>query len=193
MKRSFPLLQVLGFLLLAAGIGCLLLQRFQIPKMIQKNLEISSQIQSLLPEPHPGIPADYSDSEMPVLQISGEDYVCLLEVPAFGICLPVQNQWENPNLATGPCRYWGSIYDGTLILGGSNQDNALSFCTRLDIGDEILLTDMQGTQFRCTVEKIQRSSSAEFETLSSEEYPLTLFLRESFDERYILIRCGWAY
>lgn len=193
MKKRFPLLQVLGFLLIALSLGILLAQRFLVTESIKKNAAIAQQIQALLPEPQYGTTADYSGSEMPVLQIEGADYVCLLEVPALSVHLPVQNQWQAGILNTQPSRFWGSIYDGTLILGGGNQVGQFDFCARLDIGDQIILTDMQGTEFYCSVAQIDRSSSADFGKLSDEAYPLTLFVREEYDSRYIVVRCQWGH
>ena len=193
MKKAFLLVRILGVLLLSLGLGALLVQQLLIHRSAQARAEISEQIQQLLPEGSMGTTADYSAAEMPVLQIGGTDYVCLLEVPSMGLCLPIQNQWKSGILTTQPGRFWGSIYDGSLILGGGNQAGQFDFCTMLDIGDPLLLTDMQGTQFRCSVENIQRSSAADFETLSDGAYPLTLFVQEKYDGRYIIVRCDWAY
>lgn len=96
-------------------------------------------------------------------------------------------------ISSRPGRFWGSIYDGTCILGGSNQEGQFAFCSRLDVGDDIVITDMQGVEFRCCVERIDRSQSADFEQLYHADYPLTLFVREKYESRYIVVRCDWAY
>lgn len=193
MTKRFPFLQVLGALLLALALGILLAQQLLTRQGVQENAAISEKIRSLLPEGQTGTMSDYSEPEMPVLQVDGTDYVCLLEIPALGLSLPIEDQWNSGILVTQPSRFWGSIYDGTLILGGSNQAGYFDFCAQLDVGVPLLLTDMQGTQFRCRVETIQRSSSADFEKLADGEYPLTLFVREQYENRYIIVRCEWDY
>ena len=193
MKKRFLLAQILGILLLILGVGILLAQQYLIHQSVRKSAEISWQIQSLLPDRRSGILSDYSQAEMPVLQIADTDYVCLLEIPSLELCLPIKNQWQPGLLTTQPGKFWGSIYDGTLILGGGNHKGSFDFCTQLDLGDQILVTDMQGTQFRCSVAQIIRSNSADFQKLSDEAYPLTLFVREQYEARYIIVRCDWDY
>ena len=193
MKKRFLLARILGLLLLILSLGILLAQQHLIFESIRKNTEISGQIQALLPDRRSGIPSDYSLAEMPILQIDSTDYVCLLEVPSLELSVPVENQWQAGLLSTRPGRFWGSIYDGTLILGGGNHKGSFDFCAQLDLGDQILVTDMQGTQFRCSVARIIRSNSADFEDLSDETYPLTLFVRAQYEARYIIVRCDWDY
>lgn len=193
MRKRFSLIQLLGFLLIALAMSLLLAQQVLISRNLHRQTEILRKIQSLLPERTTGTMADYSDPEMPVFQVDGKDYVCLLEVPSQAVCLPVENQWRSGILAMPVGRFWGSIYDGTLILGGGNEKGQLEFCGRLDIGDQIILTDMQGTEFSCKVSRIDRSRSADLEKLADQTYPLTLFVREPYDQSYIIVRCDWEF
>ena len=193
MRKRISPVQVLGALLLLLGLGALIAQQLLIRNNTTANENVTQQIRQILPEGSTGTMVDYSSPEMPVLQLEDTDYVCLLEVPTFGLELSIHDQWDPGILTTQPSRFWGSIYDGTLILGGSNHEGQFAFCSLLDVGDPIHITDMQGTQFRYRVEKIQRSASADFEVLSNSEYPLTLFVRERYENRYIIVRCVWDY
>ena len=193
MRKRISPVQVLGALLLLLGLGALIAQQLLIRNNTTANENVTQQIRQILPEGSTGTMVDYSSPEMPVLQLEDTDYVCLLEVPTFGLELSIHDQWDPGILTTQPSRFWGSIYDGTLILGGSNHEGQFAFCSQMDVGDPIHITDMQGTQFRCRVEKIQRSASADFEVLSNSEYPLTLFVRERYENRYIIVRCVWDY
>ena len=193
MRKRISPVQVLGALLLLLGLGALIAQQLLIRNNTTANENVTQQIRQILPEGSTGTMVDYSSPEMPVLQLEDTDYVCLLEVPTFGLELSIHDQWDPGILTTQPSKFWGSIYDGTLILGGSNHEGQFAFCSQMDVGDPIHITDMQGTQFRCRVEKIQRSASADFEVLSNSEYPLTLFVRERYENRYIIVRCVWDY
>lgn len=47
----------------------------------------------------------------------------------------------------------GSVYDGTLIVGGRSEDGNFDFIDQLDAGEELTFTDMTGRVFRYTVRK----------------------------------------
>ena len=193
MKHRQLILRLLGLALILTAVGILAVQQIQNILARKANEQLVAMIDGQLPEKTSGSPADYSDARMPVLQVDGVDYVCLIEVPELGVQLPVRNVWDTKDLSHGPCRYWGSIYDGSFILGGSYLEGQFDFCSRLDLGQRIVIRDMLGAEFRCSVSRIDRSSSVEFEEFSHEEYPLTLFVREKYESRYILVRCQWDY
>ena len=191
MKNKFRVIRILGIVLIVLSLAALLGENLYVKMAAEKNAAIAEKIESLLPKRTGGTAEDYSSWEMPSLQVDGTDYVCLLEVPSRGVLLPVKNEWQKNNLST-PCRFYGSIYDGTLILGGSGKEGQFDFCAELELGDKITVTDMQGTEFYCRAERIDRSKTAEFEVLESGDYPLTLFVRDRYDG-YIIVRCAWAY
>ena len=193
MRKKFSLLQGLGVLILVLGLGILLMQQIRIRQGIREDRENLERILDMLPEGESGIMSDYSDSEMPILQVGGKDYVCILEIPGLGVRLPVQNQWQSDGISVRSSRFWGSIYDGTLILGGEPCEGQFDFCTQVEVGTQVLLTDMQGTEFQLKVAKIDRSLSAAYEKLADEAYPLSLFVREKYDNRYVIVRCEWGY
>ena len=191
MKKWSGLCSVVGIVLVLLSLGLLAGSLLHARYAQKQNVEVVAQLHGLMPEKTVGVAGDYADPEMPVLQLNGRDYVCLLEVPGLGVVLPVENRWEANALRTRPCRFWGSIYDGSCILGGSGRKGQFDFCARLDVGDRILLTDMAGGEFSCSVEKIERSQSADFDRLWNAYYPLTLFARQEYSSEYIIVRCGW--
>jgi len=193
MKKKHRLLPVLGIggclLILAALLASHLLTQWA----NRTNVSVVAQLERSLPEKSSGSPEDYSDATMPIRQIGGEDYVCLLEVPSMGITLPVSERWRFDTLLVHPARFWGSVYDGSCILGGSSRKGQFDFCARLEMDDEIRITDMQGACFTFRIARIDRSKSVAFDVLADEKYPLTLFVRDQYDFGYILVRCDWAY
>lgn len=189
MKKTFPILQVLGFLLILGSLGLLLFSRFQSQQGQLHAQEMVRQIRAVLPDSGAGLPGSYSDPRMPVLQVEGQDVACLLEVPAYGLTLPVAASWDSKLTASIPCRFYGSVYDGTMIIGGSDQPGQFDFFTRLDPGDRFRVTDMLGAEFSYTVQRIDRSKTADYEKLSQGDFPLTLFVRSTYSMEYILVRC----
>ena len=59
----------------------------------------------------------------------------------------------------------------------------------LELGDEILVTDLTGAVYTYCVERIDRSKSAEAEKLYDPEHDLTLFVRDTYGLDYIIVRC----
>lgn len=188
MKRK--LLLFLGFALMAGGM--LLFAATQwLGDLGQKQCrETVQRMEALLPESKAGIPGLYSNTDMPVLSLKDKDYSALLSVPSQGVKLPVVHRWKDRNLLTAPCRFSGSVYDGTLVIGGTDRPGQLDFCKRLDIGDEIRITDMAGLEFRFTVTRVERTSDPTAEKLMKEEYDLTVYVKDSYSLEYILVRCN---
>ncbi|MBE6976019.1 MAG: sortase [Ruminococcaceae bacterium] len=189
MKKVSLIIRILGVALILVSLGILLFNLIHTEQMGKKNAAVVTQLQGLMPPARQGNPQDYDQQEMPALELDGVDYVCLLEVPSQGVTLPVQSQWDTNALKSRPCKFWGSIYNGNCILGGSGSQ--FDFCAKLDLGDSILLTDMEGTVFTCYVQRIDRSSTANFDRLSQGDFPLTLFVRQEYASEYIIVRCGW--
>lgn len=148
---------------------------------------VISKIEKILPERNAGIIEQRTNSDMPALEIDGTDFIGLLELPGRNISLPVSNSWGNKDFGYRPARYTGSIYDGTLVIGGRYEAGNFDFADKLDIGEEITFTDMTGGVFRYTVEKITHSDNAKTETLTGGDGELTLFVKK--ESTFLLIHC----
>ena len=142
-----------------------------------------------MPQRSAGNVLAHSDSQMPVLQIDGEDFLGLLEIPMHDVKLPIYSQWEKSKLSAYPCCFWGSVYASSLIIGGVDAAGQMDFLTKVDIGDSVIVTDMTGAEFLYNVEKIERSKTAVAEKLYSTEEALILFAREKYSLEYVIVRC----
>lgn len=192
MSKKFNLLQTAGVALIL--LSCLLLigSEFLTARRQNTARELAAQIQSSLPAPVEGNPSDYSDPAMPILQIDGTDFSCLVEIPSFGVTLPVASQWDSSRVPHYPCRFWGSAYDNSLIIGGSGRKGQFDFCGRVDLGHKITLTDMAGSRFAYEVARIDRRKDADAATLQDEAWDLTLFMRDAATMDYIIVRCRFT-
>lgn len=112
------------------------------------------------------------------VEIDGIDVIGLLELPGRGIKLPVSAEWDRSEQSFRPARFMGSVYDGTLIVGGRSEDGNFDFIDQLDAGEELTFTDMTGRVFRYTVHKIRHADNARAETLADTESALTLFVKK---------------
>lgn len=185
--RNYPL--ILGVCLILAG--ALLLLGFQAQaKFAARNTRaIYDRIDALLPPRSPGVSGIFADPAMPVLDLDGTDFCGILEIPAYGARLPIADQWKSGNTRKYPCRFRGSVYDSTLVIGGSDQTGQLNFCDRIDVGEKIRIIDLMGMEFSFSVTRVDRRKSAEGSWLISSDADLTIFVRDAMSLEYLALRC----
>lgn len=190
MRRRNKILQVLGCLLILGSVGILLF--FQLHAKIAQGdaARIAEKICGSLPPRSPGMMQMYFGREMPVLQVEGQDFAGLIEVPAFGKQLPIYSSWDAGKVTSFPCRFWGSAYDGTLVIGGADQEGQFDFLDQIEPGSIIRVVDMTGAEFVYTVTRVDRSETAEAEVLMDTDADLSLFVRDAYAMVYIIVRCA---
>lgn len=149
--------------------------------------QIAEQLSQILPERSDGVPGMYPEAGMPALQVQGADYVALLEVPGFGVMLPVADLWDSGKLSACPARFCGSAYEAGLVIGGSHRQFA--FCGQIDLGAQVTVTDMTGAEFTYTVSRVDRADHAAAQWLMGDGWDLTLFCHDVYAMEYIAVRC----
>ena len=184
------LLVALGVLLLGAAAILFVVRQAQdkqraadIPSLIEK-------IEAALPERSAGVIENRADSAMAAVEIDGIDVIGLLELPGRGIKLPVSAEWDSSEQSFRPARFMGSVYDGTLIVGGRSEAGNFAFIDQLDAGEELTFTDMTGRVFRYTVRKICHADNARAETSADSVSALTLFVKKN--GAFLIVRCAAA-
>ena len=185
MKRFWKYLPILGMALILAGAALLILPELR----AVRTRETVAQLEQRLPQRITGYQGIYADSAMPALELEGTDYVGILDLPGYGVKLPVAGVWEEGNRNARPSLFWGSAYDGTMVIGGSADKGQLDFCSKVNPGDLIRFTDMTGAEFDYQVTWVDRSKEAEADWLMKEEYDLTVFTRDPYSLLYIAVRC----
>ena len=189
MKRTKKLVILLGALLLVAAVGLFLFQQVGAVQASKRAEALLDALYAALPEISQGTPDDRIDVTMPVLEVEGINFAAILEVPMFDCKLPVSSPWSEKKLRSYPCRFYGSLYDGTLIIGGSDQKGQLDFLEQIDIGHKVMVTDMTGARYSYAVYRVDRAGHADAEVLMKEASSLVLFARDSFSLEYIIVRC----
>ena len=190
MRRSSKLFIAAGLLLIFASAALLLTSQMGARRALVDNAQIVETLHQLLPPTTPGIMESRSDLSMPVLEISDEDYAALVDIPALGVTLPVANTWDKHQVSRHPCRFYGSAYDGTLIIGGADQPGQFANFKQLSLDDKVTVTDMTGAIFTYAVSEIEWRTSASAEVLMDSDTELTLFVRNAYGTDYILLRCS---
>jgi sortase A len=189
MKKNTNFLQKMGIgLVLLSFILLLGSEIFAISNRTATR-KLTEQLRNSLPERTQGDPQGYSDPRMPALQLQGTDFLGLIEMPAYGVALPLGSSWNQGALNRHPCRFQGSVYDSSLIVGGSGTKGQFDIFGRMELGDKIRITDMTGAQFSYKVTDIDRRSHADMEIFREKERDLILFARDQETSNYILVRC----
>ena len=153
---------------------------------VQLAADITQRIESVLPPRTIGAEGTYSVMQMPIFSIDGADFAGLVEIPAYGVKLPIHDDWKTTKLMRYPCRFEGTVYDGSLIIGGGSKQ--LACLKQMDIGDKVTVTDMQGAVFTYAVIRIRRADHADQQTLHNDA-ALTLFARDGYNSGYIIVEC----
>ena len=126
---------------------------------------------------------------MPVITVGGWQYIGILRIPALELELPIMDSWSYPQMKTAPCRYAGSVYQNNLILCAHNYAAHFGRLDDLQVGDQILFTDVNGNVFQYQVQEIQTLSGTAIEEMKSGGWPLTLFTCNFSGQARITVRC----
>ena len=124
---------------------------------------------------------------MPVLSLDGTDFIGILEIPLHDSALPICADWGNPS--KDPRCLSGSIYDGTIQIGGTSQKGQYDFYREISVGDELFFTDMSGNRYAYAVTDLHYAKHADQATLTRENASLTLFVKNVYAFEYIIIFC----
>ena len=192
-RRKISALAIIGICLICLSLGLLLFTFVKTYVGNSQSRSVVNQIIESLPERTAGIPEVENGSNMPAREINGRDYVALIDIPAYDLTLPVADKWDSSKLHSSPIRFSGSAYDNTLVIGGSDNEGQLSFCDKIENNTEITVTDMTGAEYQYKVSRVDRSRSADADWLSSAEYDLTLFCKDTYSMEYIAVRCTYIY
>ncbi len=189
MKKSSKIIFIFGCVLILISLALLLLLRLQTKQAQEGNDQIVQTMEAILTDRSEGSKDPEQETEMPVLELHGEDFSALLEIPAYGLKLPVGNSWDQGKVVSYPCRFSGTVYNGSLVIGGYDQAGQFDFFDRIQDGTTVSLRDMTGCTFTYEVARVDRSKSAEAEVLMNDEADLSLFVRDAQLLEYIILRC----
>lgn len=113
--------------------------------------------------------------EMTVREIGGYDYIGFISVPSVEIELPVMSEWDYTRLKLAPCRYYGSAKTDDLVIAGHNTNGHFSRLKKLELGAEVIFTDMDDEEITYIVEKIEVLAPDEVDKVVNSDYDLELY------------------
>lgn len=121
--------------------------------------------------------------------IDGVAYIGYVEIPTLGLTLPVISQSTEANLDIAPCRYYGSVFQNNLVIGGHSYARHFGYISSLRYGDAVIFTDVEGNTYRYTVADMERLQPYEGEYLCSGEWELSLYTCTTGGGARIVVRC----
>jgi sortase A len=129
-----------------------------------------------------------SGESVQTIEMDGEFYFGVLNIPSLGLELPVNNEIDDEKLNASPCRYSGNL-SGPLIIAAHNYHFHFGNIARLEPGERLVITDAKGNQHWYAVDLIEIISGKDVDGMLNSPYALTLFTCSANGKDRITVRC----
>lgn len=116
------------------------------------------------------------------------EYLGVLNIPALGRRLAVFATWSEERLKSAPCCYRGSDTEGWIIAGHSYRAH-FGALARLEAGDAVELTDLEGNCRSYRVVCTQIVDGEDVEGMCQPGWDLTLFTCTGDSKNRVAVRC----
>lgn len=136
-------------------------------------------------------PSQQPVKQMPTSEVDGRVYVGMIEIPSFGVSLPVLAEWSYDNLKIAPCYYAGNCYTNDLVLCAHNYSTHFNGLRWVDMGADVYFTTVEGETFHYAVVNRETLNPEEVERLKSPDadWDLTLFTCYVGGATRCVVRC----
>ena len=159
-------------------------------RCVRVNREAVSFFEETVPDHGSGIIESMGNTAMPVMEINGRAYTAILEAPAHGVKIAVTASWNRWTVNFAPCRLRGSLYDGTLMIGGTDDEGRFDFIPRTDVGETVHVTDMRGVTYTFRVTSVVHTRSFEPEKAAEKDADLILFAKDKKTRDTVIVYCN---
>jgi sortase A len=193
-KKGFVIRKIciiVGVCLLVGAIVMLSLWRWNINHSEKQARYYVKTLQELIPETQNAVPEERRDNTMSVLSVDGTDFVGIVELPRFKSTLPVCADWGKT--FKYPCRFSGSIYDGTMQVGATTQKGQYDFYRELSMGDTVIYTDAEGNRYTFSITSLVYEKHIDQDVLQQKDAALTLFIKNIYSFEYLIVFCDILY
>lgn len=116
-----------------------------------------------------------TETELPMIQIDGENYIGYLTIPDLQLQLPVMADWDYDRLKKAPCRQFGSVDTDDLVIAAHNYKNHFGKLGTLTVGASLSFTDMTGTKHSYTVTNITTLPEDAVDAVQNSGHDLVLY------------------
>ena len=187
-NRFLPALIIaVGALMIAASVTYFAVIGIRTAGMKKENGILLDRLNTLIPDPRPGVIEEGRDTIMPALEVDGTDYIGILTIPAYKTEIPVASVWNEEKNRGIITRYYGSLTAYDLVLGADNVNGLFGFSKEITGGDSVFFTDTEGIIYTFTVEDVIHTKSITKDIITFEG--LTIFVRSRSGSDFIVVYC----
>lgn len=179
-KKSGIAFVLVGTVLILSALSLFLYNRYEDAQAGQEAESLLADVQTLmkdvsadlLKEP---IPQETLAPELPVAEIDGYGYVGYLCIPKLELELPVMSEWDYARLKMAPCRQFGSSRTDDLVIAAHNYKKHFGYLSKLEEGDSVIFTDMDGMENLYEVTRMDTLKPAEVDAVQNSDHDLVLY------------------
>ena len=192
-RRKLTILRPIGLLLMAAALLLTAYNLWDDGRAAVSSQRILAELDSVVPEqptPETAEPeASEPPQEMPTVLIDGNECIGTLDFPTLDLTLPVMSDWDYDKLKAAPCRYAGTAYQSGFVIAGHNYRKHFGPLNRIQVGDEVVFTDVNGNEYRYQVAQMQVLDPTAIEDMLSDDWDLSLFTCTLGGQTRLTVRC----
>jgi len=141
-----------------------------------------------LPEPS-APPSGEEPEEMEERVVDGYGYIGYLSIPALELELPIMSDWDPARLKKAPCRQFGSVSGGDLVIAGHNYKSHFGPLYQLNVGEQVVFTAMDGTVYLYEVGTVSTVAATAVEEVKNSDWDLVLYTCTPSGQERVAIGC----
>ena len=134
-----------------------------------------------------------TNTEDLVLNISGYDYIGVINIPSLNIKLPIMRETDYDRLAISPCKYYGNITTNDLVLCAHDYVNQFGKISNLKEDDIVIITDVLGNNYVYKVVLTEELNPTDITNMIDSPFDLTLYTCSYGALKRITVRCNRIY
>lgn len=134
-----------------------------------------------------------TNTEDLVLNISGYDYIGVINIPSLNIKLPIMRETDYDRLAISPCKYYGNITTNDLVLCAHDYVNQFGKISNLKEDDIVIITDVLGNNYVYKVVLTEELNPTDITNMIDSPFDLTLYTCSYGAIKRITVRCNRIY
>lgn len=116
-----------------------------------------------------------AEPNMTVVLLDGYEYIGILDLPMLSLSLPILSDWDEQRLKIAPCRQEGAVDTDDLVIAGHNYRRHFQYLYKLQPGDIVRFTDMNGTITTYTVSLLRTLDATDVDAALNSEHDLVLY------------------
>lgn len=133
--------------------------------------------------------SNLTKQEENVINVRGNDYIGIIEIPALNLELPIMSEFTYDKLKIAPCRYFGSIQTNDLVICGHSYLAHFGNLYKLQPKDIIIINDFH-KQYIYEVEAIEILEATDINNMLDSQFDLTLYTCTKDSLRRVTIRAN---